>query len=68
MVYKLFDKKAGLGVSVNEKLSEEYARFKENIWVADIAGIISLSSNNRNIRYLLSVKDVFTKYALVKLL
>ena len=23
MVYKLFDKKAGLGVSVNEKLSEE---------------------------------------------
>ena len=46
MVNKVFDKKAGSRVSVNEKLAEELhkpvlkklkkvsARFKDNIWVA----------------------------------
>ena len=50
MVYNFFDKKTGLGVSVNEQLAEElhepvnkkfkrekvYARFKDNIWAADL--------------------------------
>ena len=61
MVYKFFDKKAGWGVSVNEHLAEElhkpvikkskkrkaYARFKENIWAADLAEMKSLSSENK---------------------
>ena len=51
MIYKFFDKKTGLGASVNEQLAEElhkpvtkkfkrrkvYARFKDNIWTADLA-------------------------------
>ena len=80
MVYKVFDKKIGLGVSVNEQLAEElhkpvikkfkrrkvYARFKDNIWAADLAEMESLSSKNKNVKYLLCVLDVFTKYAWVK--
>ena len=68
------------GVSVNEQLAEElhkpvtkkfkrrkvYARFKDNIWAADLAEMESLSSKNKNIKYLLRVIDVFTKYAWVK--
>ena len=82
MVYKFFDKKTGSGVSVNEQLAEElykpvikkfkrrkvYARFKDNIWAADLAEMGSLSSKNKNVRYLLCVideKDI-NKYALVK--
>ena len=64
MVYKLFDKKTGLGavetsraeVSVNEQLAEElhkpvikkfkrrkvYARFKNNIWAADLAEMLNI--------------------------
>ena len=76
MVYKFFDKKkTGSGASVNEKLAEElhkpliknlkqkrvYARFKDNIWAADLAEIRSLSSKNKNFRYLLCVIDAFTK-------
>ena len=81
MVYKFFDKKTGLGVSVNE-LAEElhkpviekfkrrkfYARFKYNIWATDLAEIESLSSKTKNVKYLLCVTDVFTKYIWVKLL
>ena len=65
------------GVSVNEQLAEElhkpvirkfkrrkvYARFKDNIWAADLAEMGSLSSMNKNFKYLLCVIDVFTKYA-----
>ena len=65
------------GVSVNEQLAEElhkpvtkkfkrrkvYARFKDNIWAADLAEMESLSSKNKNVKYLLCVIDVFTKYA-----
>ena len=67
MVYKLFDKKTGSGVSVNEQLAEElhkpvikkfkrrkvYTRFKENIWVAALTEMESLSSKNKNVKYLL---------------
>ena len=65
MVYKFFDKKSGSGVSVNEQLGEElhkpvikkfkrkvYARFKNNIWAADLAEMGSLSSKNKNVNYL----------------
>ena len=80
MVYKFFDKKTGSGISVNEELAEElrkpvikkfkkrkvYARFKDNIWAADLAEMGSLSSKNKNVKYLLCVINVFTKYAWVK--
>ena len=62
MVYKLFDKKTGLRLSVNEMLDQElnkpvikkfnrrkvYARFKENIWAEDLAYMRSLSSLNQS--------------------
>ena len=41
-------------------------RFKENIWAADLAEMESLSFKNANVKYLLCVIDVFTKYAWVK--
>ena len=60
MVYKFRDKKTRSGASVNEILGEElhkpvikklkrrrvYARFKDNIWEVDLAGMESLSSEN----------------------
>ena len=75
-----FYKKAGSGISINEQLAEElhkpatrkfkrrkfYGRFKDNIWSADLAEIRSLSSKNKNVRYLLCLINVFTKYAWVK--
>ena len=77
MVYKFFDKKAGVGVSVIEQLADElhkpvikkfkrrkvYVRFKDNISAADLAEMRSLSCKNRNFKYLLCAIDVFTKYA-----
>ena len=80
MVQKFFHKKTGLGISVNQQLSgrldklvikkikrrKDYARFKDNIWAADFAEMRSLSSKNKNIKYLLCDSDVFTKYALIK--
>ena len=70
MVYEFFDKKAGLGVSVNEqpavelhkpvikifKIRKVYARFKDNIWAADT---VEMESKNKNVKYLLRVIDVF---------
>ena len=80
MIYKSFDKETGSRISVNEQLAEElqkpvikkhkrrkvYARFKDKIWAADLAEMGSLSSKNKNGKYLLCVIDVFTKYASVK--
>ena len=68
------------GISVNEQLAEElhkpltkkfkrskvYAGFKGNIWAADLAEMRSFSSKNKNVKYLLCVIDVYTKYAWVK--
>ena len=79
MVFKFFDKKIGSSVSVNEQLAEElhkpvikkikrtkvYARFRDNIWAADLAPLGSLSSKNKNVKYL-CVIDVSTKYAWIK--
>ena len=78
MVFKVFGKKVGWRVSVNEKLAEElhkpiikktkrrkvYAIFKGNIWAADLTEMGLLSSSNKNVKYLLWVIDVFTKYGL----
>ena len=72
-----FDGKRGSGVSISEELVEElnksvvkkfkrrtvYVTFKDNIWPADLAEMGSLSSKNRNVKYLLCVIDAFTKYA-----
>ena len=43
-----------------------YARFKNNIWAADLAEMESLSSKKKNVEYLLCVINVFTKHAWVK--
>ena len=67
-------------MSVNEQITEElnkpvtkklkrrnvYIKFKDNIWEADLAEMESLSSKNKNVKYLLCVIDVFTRYAYVK--
>ena len=65
MVYDFLDKKTGSEISVNEELAEElrkpviknfkkrkvYARFKDNIWAADLAEMESLFSKNKNVKY-----------------
>ena len=80
MVYRCFDKKKGAKVSVIEQLAEELqkplikifkrrkicARFKDNIWIEDLAEMESSSSKNKNVNYLLCLIDVFTKYTWVK--
>ena len=38
-------------------------RFRDNIWVAESTIMGSLSSKNKNVKNLLCVIDVFTKYA-----
>ena len=69
--YQRAGKKTRSEVSVNEvikkiKRGKIYARFKDSIWAADLAEMGSLSSKNKNVKYLLCVIDVFTKYAWVK--
>ena len=72
MVYKVFGKKTVSGVSVNFQPAEElhnavikkfkrrklYARFKDNILAADLAEMGSLSSKNKNVKYLLYTIEV----------
>ena len=48
------------------KIRKVYARFKDNIWAGDLAEMELLSSKKNNIKYLLCVIDVFTKYAWVE--
>ena len=77
MVYKVFDsRKAGSYTSVNEKLAEELhkpvtkkfkrrkvlARFKTKFWVANFTEKGSLSSKNKNVKYLLCIIGAFSKY------
>ena len=66
MVYKVFDKKTRSEINVNEQLAEKlhkpvskkfkrrkvYAKLKYNIWAADLAEMGSLSSKNKNVKYL----------------
>ena len=78
---KTFDTRTGLGWSVNEQPPEELhkpvikkfkrgkvsARFQDNTWAVDLAKMGSLSSKNKNVRYLLCAMYVFIKYACLKL-
>ena len=76
MVDRFFEEKTGsgtiaaskAGVSVTKKFKRRkfYARFKDNIWAADLAERGSLSYKNQNVKYLLCVIDVFTKYSWAK--
>ena len=43
-----------------------YARFQNNIWVADLAVMGSSFSKNQSVKYLFCLIDVFTKSAWVK--
>ena len=42
-----------------------YLQFKDNIWGVDLADIKLLSKQNKDIKYLLCVMDLFSKYAFV---
>ena len=78
MVYKFFDRKAGPEISLNEQVAKElhkpviktiksrrvYARFKDNIYAADLSEMGSLSSKC----LFLCIIDIFTKYSRAKLL
>ena len=79
MAYKFYDKetKPGNGQLAvlhkpvikkkkNLKTKKIYAGFKDNIWEADLAEILSLSSKNKNVKYLLCDIDVFMTYTWVK--
>ena len=82
MFYKIFDRKTGSETSVNEQLAEElhkpavkkfkkrkiFARFKDNIWAADLTQMESSPSKNKKVKYLLCVIDVFTDFAWAKTL
>ena len=72
-VYNFFDTKTGSGAEEKElnkpvtkilKKRNVYARFKDNIWAADWVVMESLSSKNKNVKYLYA----FTKHAWVNLL
>ena len=43
-----------------------FARCKDDIWAGDLAEMVSLSSKNCYIKYLLCVIEVFIKYVCVK--
>ena len=82
MVYQFFDEKTGSGAKASaiEELSQElhklimkrfkrrrvYARFKDNIWEANLAEMGSFFSEDWGVKYLLCVMDDFTKYVWVK--
>ena len=82
MVYQFMDKKTGSELSVNEETAQELhkpvikrfkrskacAKFKDDIWAANIDEMGILSSFNRGVKYLLCVIDVFTKYTWFKAL
>ena len=48
------------------KWRKVYGKLKGNIYIAQIAEIGSLSSKNKNGKYLWCVKDLFIKYASIK--
>ena len=79
MVYKFFDKKSSGSGTSNVKLANElhkpvikkfnkckvYSSLKDNIWGVDLADMQLLSRQNKGIKYLLCVIDLFSKYAFV---
>ena len=79
MVYKIFDKRTK-GSGINDKiLAEElhkpivknfkrrkvYSSFKDNIWGFDLADMSLISKFNKEIKYLLCVIDLFSRYSWV---
>ena len=68
MIHNLFDNQTGLGASINEQLAEELHKpvTKEKSLAADLPEMESLSSKNKNVKYLLCATNIFTKYAWVK--
>ena len=79
MIFKFLDKKSkGSGIK-NEQLANElhkpiikkfkrrkvYASYKDNIFGAYLADVRLISKYNKEIRYLLCVIDIFSKYAWV---
>ena len=80
MVYKFFDKKSmGSAIASSSILADElhkpiikkfekrkvYSQFKDNIWGVDLADMQSLSRQNKGIKHLLCVIDLYSKYAFV---
>ena len=78
MVYKFFDKNSmGSGIASYSILADErhkpiirkfskrkvYSKVKGNTWGEDLADMQSLSRKNKNIKYLLCVIDLYSKYA-----
>ena len=53
-------------VTKNSENKKKHARFKDNIWAADLAEMRSLSYFNCGVKYLVYVIDIFTKYTWVK--
>ena len=47
------------------KRNKIYSSFRDNIWGVDLAEIQLISKYNKNIKYLLHVIDLFSKYAWV---
>ena len=45
------------------KKRKVYSSFRDNFWGVDLADIQSLNKYNKGIKYLLSVIDLFLKYA-----
>ena len=45
---------------------KDYSSYIDHIWCLDLADMQKLSNKNNNIKYLLCVIDVYSKYALVK--
>ena len=64
MVYKFINERAGSGISINEQLAKElykpeikklkrkklFAKFKDNIWAANLVEMEPLSSKNKNVK------------------
>ena len=83
MVYKFFDKKSkGSGIKSKSMSNQQlhkpiirkfrrrkvYTSGKDSNWGCDLADMQLMSKYNKGIRYLLSVIDIFSKYAWVFLL
>ena len=48
------------------KKRKVYSSFRDNIWGVDLADMQLFSKFNKGFRFLLSVMDIFSKYACVK--
>ena len=79
MVYKFFNERTKGSEIENKQLAEElhksiiknfkrkkvYSSFKDNIWGVDLADISLISKFNKDIKYLLCVIDLFSRFAWV---